>query len=479
MPRRVLIADGTATNRIALRAALSSARYDVTAVASASDAAREIEARGSDVVIADAALPDLTSAALLGRVGPLRDEQTPAIVITSADDTENRADWLERGAATVLPRPIDRGWLLTNLRALLRQQDAEEELARQVETAERLGFAETALPFLPSLSLGVVAPDRRAAERLLRGVPEIAGTPFVHSTAEEVLSDTTGRPPDVLILSCDRDPEQGLWLLAELRSNPRTRRTGIIVECDRTDTATAGRALDTGANGVIPSDAGPRERTAVLTRALGQKRKIDGMRLRLAECLRMAAKDHLTGLFNRRYAMQYLEDLSGRTYTAGRHFGVVLIDVDHFKRINDRLGHNAGDQILTEVARRLQANLREHDLVSRFGGEEFLVILSETSPEEAMIAAERLRRAIQAPAFQANDISMEVTVSLGVACGIRQPAEVIARADGALYRAKREGRNRTCLAEDEEPEPARDAPERTRPALATDPILRRFIHKMS
>lgn len=245
MPRRVLIADGTATNRIALRAALSAARYDVTAVASAADAACEIETRGTDVVIADAGLPDLTTAPLLRRLGPSADEPAPTIVITNTDDTESKAEWLERGAATVLSRPVDRGWLLTNLRALLRRQDAEAELARQVETAERLGFAETTLPFLPSLCLGVIANDRISAERLLRGVPEIAGAPFIHSTAEEVLADTTGRTPDVLILSCARDPEEGLWLLAELRSNPRTRRAGIIVECHRADTATAGRALDT------------------------------------------------------------------------------------------------------------------------------------------------------------------------------------------------------------------------------------------
>lgn len=471
MPRRILIADGTATNRIALRAALSSARYDVTAVATVADAVREIETLGAGVIIADAALPDLFDAPLFGR--EIDGDSAPMIVITNAEDTEDRADWLERGAAAVLSRPVDRGWLLTNLRALLRQQDAEAELARQVETAERLGFAEAAPPFLPSLSLGVIAPTRIAAERLLRGVPEISGTPFVHSTPEEVLSDTTGRPPDVLILSCDRTPEEGLWLLAELRSNPRTRRTGIVVECDRMDTVTAGRALDTGANAVMPHDAGPRERTAVLLQALMQKRRIDEMRLRLAECLRMAAKDHLTGLFNRRYAMQYLDDLTRRPYSVGRNFGVVLIDVDHFKRINDRHGHHTGDQILAEVARRLQANLREHDLVSRFGGEEFLVILSDTTPDEAMAAGERLREAIQSPSFRAGNAVLDVTVSLGVACGVRNPPDVIGRADGALYRAKREGRNRTCLADDDDPEHDRDAPTRSRLIVATDPILRR------
>jgi diguanylate cyclase (GGDEF)-like protein len=159
--------------------------------------------------------------------------------------------------------------------------------------------------------------------------------------------------------------------------------------------------------------------------------------------------DALTGLLNRR-AIEYLLDREDqRLQRFGDPFSVLLVDIDHFKRINDRLGHAAGDVVLCNVARTLQAKAREVDRVARYGGEEFCIILPHTVHEGALQAAERLREAICQINIPWGDESITVSISTGLACAV-EPGEtlqsLLSRADEALYRAKAEGRNRVVLA---------------------------------
>ncbi len=158
-----------------------------------------------------------------------------------------------------------------------------------------------------------------------------------------------------------------------------------------------------------------------------------------------ASHDTLTGLWNRGQIHAQLDaDLhqAGRT---GRPLSVVMTDIDHFKQVNDHHGHAAGDDVLREVARRIRSTLRTSDEVSRYGGEEFLLLLPDTPFPEARAIAERVRTAVAEPPIVTRNADLTVTVSLGVACttdvGLARDA-LIAAADQALYRAKAAGRNR-------------------------------------
>jgi diguanylate cyclase (GGDEF)-like protein len=159
--------------------------------------------------------------------------------------------------------------------------------------------------------------------------------------------------------------------------------------------------------------------------------------------------DALTGLLNRR-AIEYLLDREDqRLQRFADPFSVLLVDIDHFKRINDRLGHAAGDVVLCTVARALQDKAREVDRVARYGGEEFCILLPHTLHDGALQAAERLRDAISQINIPWNDESITVSISTGMACA-SEPGEtlqsLLARADEALYQAKAEGRNRVVAA---------------------------------
>jgi two-component system cell cycle response regulator len=154
----------------------------------------------------------------------------------------------------------------------------------------------------------------------------------------------------------------------------------------------------------------------------------------------MASTDGLTGLANRRTFDASLEHELSRGDRTGGHVGLLMADIDHFKQVNDTHGHQAGDDILREVAAIMRRNCRDFDTVGRFGGEEFALVLPGMDEHAVVQAGERLRQLVES-----GDTSIPVTVSIGAAAappGLKQPGLLIAAADAALYRSKREGRNR-------------------------------------
>lgn len=162
-----------------------------------------------------------------------------------------------------------------------------------------------------------------------------------------------------------------------------------------------------------------------------------------------ALRDSLTGLFNRHHLGETLQREIERCRRTRQPLSVVLIDVDHFKHINDTWGHQTGDEVLRQVAQRLQANTRTSDGCFRYGGEEFLLVLPETASDTAWQKADALRQSLVTTPLIQTDHPVLVTISAGLATFPEQGSDMdtlIAAADKALYRAKHEGRNRTLVA---------------------------------
>jgi diguanylate cyclase (GGDEF)-like protein len=162
----------------------------------------------------------------------------------------------------------------------------------------------------------------------------------------------------------------------------------------------------------------------------------------------LSIRDGLTDLFNHRYSIELVANEFERV---GRYEGglsLLMIDIDHFKTINDQHGHMVGDAVLREVARVLKDTLRTVDALGRYGGEEFVALLPHTSYEEALQTGERLRRAIHEHRFRTGDRELSASISVGVGCypsaSVDSPDSLIRSADKALYRAKEAGRNRVA-----------------------------------
>ena len=166
---------------------------------------------------------------------------------------------------------------------------------------------------------------------------------------------------------------------------------------------------------------------------------------------RLATTDNLTGLMNRRAFLDATEREIRRAHRYGQPLALIMLDVDHFKRINDSFGHPAGDEVLRRVTAACRGMLRDEDLMGRLGGEEFAITLVQPPLPKAAAVAERLRKAVSELVIEHAGRQMTVTISLGIAEineSINSLDHLISNADACLYTAKREGRNRVCAADD-------------------------------
>ena len=186
-------------------------------------------------------------------------------------------------------------------------------------------------------------------------------------------------------------------------------------------------------------------RTALTSRT----RELEDTLERLHE---IAMRDDLTGLYNRRQLMEYLGRQKALADRATLGFTLGYVDLDHFKRVNDKFGHTRGDEVLKEFAEIAMKVVREEDFVARIGGEEFVMVLINASPKDAEMVANRLRQQTQAMTIDASDLSFSVTASVGIAMYVagEEIEHLLDRADAAMYQAKSQGRNRVIVAAENE-----------------------------
>jgi two-component system cell cycle response regulator len=292
-----------------------------------------------------------------------------------------------------------------------------------------------------------VVDDNPRTSARIAGILRDAGHKVMTLLEAGDMGELAGERTDVILLSLLSKSFDPLKLCAHFKSNDVTRAVSILLICDPLERAKAVKGLEIGASDMIMA---PIDRQELLARIRTQTRRtryVEILRERVDRGLELSVIDQLTGLYNRRYMNNQLQQLMHRAVMGGKPLSVMMLDIDHFKPINDTHGHHAGDEVLQELADRLRQNIRPMDVPCRPGGEEFLVILPETPGELAMAAAERVRRAIAAEPFLVMSETKEirVTVSAGVSSltGAHDTiADMMKRADAALYQAKSSGRNR-------------------------------------
>ena len=248
--------------------------------------------------------------------------------------------------------------------------------------------------------------------------------------------------PDVVLLDHELPGLDGMTVLDRLRDDERFAAVPVIMLTHSTDPELLVAALRRGAHDFLRKPFDPAELDARVMAALRVKRLHDALVDANHRLARQALSDELTGLANRRHSAHQLEREIALCVRHGRLLALVRIDIDHFKTINDTRGHQAGDEVLAEVARRLAGGVRGGDELARWGGDEFVAILPDTDKAGALRAAERLRAAVAAGPVEAGGSTVAVTISVGWAHWSGDtPDDLLARADGALYRAKNAGRN--------------------------------------
>ncbi|MCM2560754.1 diguanylate cyclase [Lutimaribacter sp. EGI FJ00015] len=456
MPGRVLIVDPLATNRIVLRAKLTTAYYDTVLAGSGAEALERLAEPGTTLALIAADVADMPGLELCRRIRATHPVGSlPIIMIGSAMNSAHRLNALLAGADAVLGRPVSDTLLLAQIRCLMRGSESLEELRLREGSNRALGLDEPPTPFQRPFRITVMSEDRVAAGALAHALdtrlPHQAqaadGPSLVHGMVSRSVPDLG------VVLIGDQPYDPAPQLIAGLRAQPETRRLPIMALTAQATEAHIAALLDLGADDVAPRAISEDELDLRLARLIDAKQRADRLRDTVHDGLRAAVTDALTGLHNRRYALPQLKRMAEESRQTGQGLAVMLADLDHFKSVNDAYGHAVGDGVLQQVAQRLRQALRPGDMLARIGGEEFLIAAPRRSCKAAKMTARGLCRAVASAPLVVPGCPHQLhqTISVGLAMAgpsiLPDRAEALmARADHALYAAKTGGRNTVTLA---------------------------------
>ena len=439
MSGKILIIDPNAHRRSALCQAIQNSLYSCIS-------AKDIETAdysGVEGVLLSSHAPDTLNTIR----AQLHDANCPILILCPPNAVHDRADYFRTGAADVVEATCDLREILSRLRSAMRRATAAREVALRSGTTPALGFAEAGGTFAAKQMIHVLQMTGRTPHAVTLSNFAVQSVVF-----DDLVALGERQALKCLIIDVDRDtPRRVIPLLLDLRAHPATRYASLILRADPDILEHIRDALDCGADDIVGTDMSNPELTHRIqihqdhlrTNAILRESSIIG--------LNAAVTDPLTGLYNRRYAQSHINLLLEDARSNGGSVTALMVDIDHFKSINDVHGHFVGDQVICSVAHTLKSAIRASDLVARFGGEEFVVILPNISPKDANTLAQRLRRKVSEITTDATPIA--ITISIGISrfdtaelfeSGLENYDQLLKEADQALYHAKRAGRN--CVA---------------------------------
>ncbi|MBA4012385.1 MAG: PleD family two-component system response regulator [Phenylobacterium sp.] len=448
MSARILVVDDIEANVRLLEAKLTAEYYDVLTASDGPTALAIAAKEKPDIVLLDVMMPGMDGFQVCRR---LKDDpetrHVPVVLVTALDGRADRIAGLESGADEFLTKPIDDVLLFARVRSLTRLKMVIDELRDREASGRRMGVIAGAASRLGGTGGRILIVDdhERQAQRVATELA-IEHRPVIEADPEKALMTAKG-PVDLIIVNATARAFDGLRFAAQLRSDEATRHLPVLAVVDFDERPRLVKALEIGVNDILPKPIDPQELAARARTQIRRKRYTDYLRDNLDHSLELAVTDQLTGLHNRRYMTGQLEALVRRATHGGDAVACLLIDIDHFKKINDGYGHDVGDEVLREFAVRLASNVRAIDLPCRYGGEEFVVVMPDTKLEDAERIAERIRLHVAGSPFRVmgGRELLTVTISVGVAATLGEgdrPEALLKRADEAVYEAKAHGRNK-------------------------------------
>lgn len=442
MSARILIVDDLAPNIHLLEVKLQAEYYDVVTARSGEEALEIAGKEKLDLILMDAMMPGMNGFEACEKLKNNPNTwHIPVIMVTALEETKDRIAGLEAGADDFITKPIDDFNLMARVRSLLRLKMVTDQLLSHTGHTSA-----NSRPLLETI-------NKRTGKILLIEDQELRADKISKplSKSHKVIVETdpakaiklAGSGMDLIIVSLISDKFDGLRVCASVRFSEQTRDIPILIVADPEDDTRLVRAYDIGINDSLMRPIEKQEMHARVNTLLRRKFYADSLRDNFNENLEMVVSDPLTGLGNRRYFERAIEPLFSALDEKDEAFSILVFDIDHFKRVNDILGHDMGDQILKEIATRLATNVRAVDIVSRYGGEEFMIAMPKTAEADGLSAADRIRASIASTPIFVDGQALQITTSVGVAQVQKgeQLRDVFKRADDALYKAKQAGRN--------------------------------------
>lgn len=452
MSARILVVDDILPNVKLLEAKLASEYYDVLTALNGEEALKKAEEESPDLILLDIMMPVMDGFEVCRRLkeNP-KVAHIPVVMVTALTESQDRVRGLEVGADDFLSKPIDDTALMARVRSLVRLKMSQDEWRARESTATQLGVVEggAASPMQESAERAhilVIEDKDFEQDKILDALSVDEDHIMAVENGAEAMQYVAEHDLDLIVVSLNLDDEDGLRLCSHLKSNEKTRTVPIVMMASKEDMPRIVHGLEIGVQDYVLRPLDRNELLARVRTQVRRKRFQERLRSSYEISLSMALTDSLTGLYNRRYLEVHLNKMLESNQTTRKCLATLLLDIDHFKQVNDTHGHGVGDEVLQEFAQRLKRNTRSFDLVARLGGEEFVVILPNVSPERAYMVAERLRRAVSDQPFSC-DVEggkLDVTTSIGgviINQRMHPVASILERADKCLYTAKDSGRN--------------------------------------
>lgn len=451
MTARVLVVDDILANVKLLEARLSAEYFEVMTAMNGLEALSICDQSQPDIVLLDVMMPGMDGFEVCRRVkSDPKTAHIPIVMVTALDQVADRVKGLEAGADDFLTKPVSDIALITRVKSLTRLKMLTDELRLRSASGRDVGLdTPVDIDQIVGTRKGriLIVDDRRSSYERLQAALQAGHEVTVETDPQTALLKAAEGDFELVVVSMALATYDPLRFCSQVRSLDRTRLLPILLVADPEDNARLLRGLDMGVNDYLVRPIDRQELFARVRTQIRRKRFNDHLRDNVQQTIEMAVTDGLTGLHNRRYMMSHLATLVDQSLERAKPMSLLIMDIDHFKSINDTHGHDAGDEVLREFAERVRANVRGIDLCCRYGGEEFVVVMPDTDQALALVVAERLRQRVAAEPFviAGGRGRLDVTISIGLgslAGGGDTPDTVLKRADLALYRAKKAGRNR-------------------------------------
>ncbi len=455
MTAQILIVDDVPANIKLLEAKLTSEYYEVISAVDGFDAIEKTKIHKPDIILLDVMMPGMDGFETCAKLKANPElAHIPVVMVTALSEKSDRLKGLESGADDFITKPINDTSLFARVKSLIRIKTLLDELRLRDTTGVQMGIsADENNNFVANVEgakILLIDDDPVQAKQIISKLSETYDAHVVDNQEQAFVVAKEGNY-DVIIVSTLLADVDGLRLASHLKSMEETRNIPLLVLVDEDDKHVMLKALDMGISDylVVPID---KNEMAVRVRTqIRRKRYQDALKAQYQKSVSMALTDGLTGLYNRHYLNAHLGNMVKYATKNGKNLALMIMDMDHFKVVNDTHGHDAGDMVLKQLADIITRTARSTDLTARFGGEEFVMLMPETDSVAALGAANRVREIVEATPFIINKDGKTInrTISIGVANLLEEgdSAEgLLKRADEALYIAKNNGRNNVKVA---------------------------------
>ncbi len=454
MTAQILVVDDVPANIKVLEAKLTSEYYDVITAKDGYEAIAIAKKSKPDLILLDVMMPGIDGFETCKKLKEDAEiAHIPVVMVTALSEKSDRLKGLEAGADDFLTKPINDMALLARVKSLVRIKMLLDELRLRDKTNLQMGLEVVDNSLISDISgtrILLVDDDQVQGKQIVSKLQELHKIDWEQDPSAVVAKAKTG-DYDIILMSTELVGADGLRIASQIKSMEETRNVPVLVMVDEDDSRLMLKALEMGINDYMTMPVDRNEMTARVRTQIRRKRYQEALKAQYQKSVSMAVTDGLTGLYNRHFLNNHLTNMVRQALGDGKHLSVMIMDMDHFKMVNDTYGHDVGDKVLKQLSQIILKTSRATDLVARFGGEEFVILMPETDDAAALNGANRMREAVESTPFIIDDAggTIQKTISIGVA-NIHPDGDsadaIMKRADEALYGAKHGGRNQVKVA---------------------------------